>query len=160
MFDIPPRTMRRKASIRRAAEDVIQGGMSVRASALKHGLSESYLKAVAAKDKWRAFQDDIATRPLKPALANVSKNAIMQDLVEEQFAIFRREVAVLRERAEAAERALPHLEGNSLSETMKTIRLLRLEIEARIGLDIVRRAANGKQTNANEKPVIGTIVDL
>jgi hypothetical protein len=158
MFDIPPRTLRRKASIRRAAEDVIQGGMSVRAAALKHGINEKYLTNVSSTDKWRDFQDNMVNKQMRPALAKVSQHVVMDELVNEQFAIYKREVLVLRERAAAAEKALPHLEGNSLAEVMKTVRLIRLEIEARLGLDIVRRAG-GKQQSPEKAP-IGTIVDL
>lgn len=139
--------------------DVIQSGMSVRASALKHGLSETYLGNVARLDKWRQFQDEMVQKPMRPALAKVSREVVMQDLVSEQFAIFRREVGVLRERAEAAEKALPHLEGKALADTMNTVKVIRLEIEARIGLDIVRRAG-GKTSGVIETAPAGTIIDL
>lgn len=139
--------------------DVIQGGMSVRGAALKHGLSEKYLTTVSSKDKWREFQDEMAIKPMRPALAKVSKQVVMDDLVSQQFEIFRREVSVLRERAAAAEAALPHLTGSALAETMKTVRLIRLEIEARIGLDIVRRAG-GKAGPVIERAEPGTVVEL
>ncbi len=133
--------------------------MSVAAAARKHGLSEKYLTTVSSRDKWRAFQDEMVQKPMRPALAKMSKDVVMQDLVSEQFAIFRREVGVLRERAEAAEKALPHLEGRALADTVAIVKAIRLEIEARIGLDIVRRAG-GKPAEMRDVADIGTVVDL
>jgi hypothetical protein len=146
-FPIPPRSLRRKLKYRLAAIQFVHFGKSLSACASEFDLTIQSICAVAAKDGWVEFQNDILSGKLvvgeAPAgrpLSERMKEMIDSDLVEFERLNSLGSVTVLQGRRKEILELIENCPLDMLGKLLGLLTAIRKEIEDCLLISEMRKA--------------------